>query len=303
MSSPPTSRALVVGISEYSHVNPLEFSVSDAHELANILTRPQYEYNVTEFYDEHATRSQLLNALQALFFSDADRLLFYFSGHGASPQYGAYLCSVDATSNDPGIDLAFLSRLAASAARPGRTTTILLDCCHAGAMTFTTPHGPPALLKSPHVSDSFASLPEGHVLFAACRSNELSYESNSLGHGVFSYHLLLGLHGDAANEDGQITAASLHDYLSRALDGNAIAQTIVYRGDIAGVFLLGQGFSPIRTYCFRLDTAQEDHPASSCSPGHLPGRNRPQLRTARIVVAERLQGRLSTTAACCQLVQ
>ena len=113
-------------------------------------------------------------------------------------------------------------------------------------MTFSTPNSPPALLKSPHVADSFSSLPEGHVLFAACRPNEFAHESASLGHGFFSYHLLLGLHGDAANEGGQVTAASLHDYVSRSLEGSAIAQTMVYRGDIAGVFVLGQGFSPIR---------------------------------------------------------
>ena len=242
------SHALVVGVSDYADAAapPLDFSVSDAQEIAHALTMPEYGYTVAKLLDEQATRAGLLQALHQLFEGDADNLLLYFSGHGASFPHGAYLCTVDANPNDLGVDLPFLARLVAAHARPGRTTTIILDCCHAGAMTFASVDRSAPLLRPPQVTDSFVSLPEGNVLFAACRSDEAAHESLALGHGLFTYHLIEALLGSAANDDGNITAASLHDFLSRSLEGHDIAQTIVYRGDIAGVFVLGRGFAPIK---------------------------------------------------------
>lgn len=242
------SQALLVGVGDYAHADapPLDFSVSDAEEIAHALTMPEYGYTVTTLLDEQATRSGVLHALRQLFEGDAEHLLVYFSGHGTSLPHGAYLCTVDADPTDPGLDLPFLARLVAAHARPGRTTTIILDCCHAGAMTFISPAGTAPLLRPPQVIDSFTSPPEGAVLFAACKSDQAAHESLTLGHGLFSYHLIEALLGGAANEDGNITAASLHDFLSRSLEGHDLAQTIVYRGDIAGVFLLGQGFTPIQ---------------------------------------------------------
>ena len=206
---------------------------------------PEYDFAVTTLFDEQATRAEFLQALHRLFESDSDNLLFYFSGHGAALPYGAYLCASDADPRELGIDLAFLARLVAASSRPGRTTTIILDCCHAGAMTFVTPSGSTPLLRPPEVTNFFTSLPDGNVLFAACRPDESAYESATLGHGVFSNHLIEALLGSAANADGNITASSLHDYLCRSLEHHDVAQTIVYRGDIAGVFILGRNFTPI----------------------------------------------------------
>ncbi len=124
-------------------------------------------------------------------------------------------------------------------------------------MTFVTASGATPLLRPHEINNSVPSLPEGNVLLAACRPNESAYESTDLGHSVFSFHLIESLLGSAANEDGQITASSLHDYLCRGLEGNAIGQTMVYRGDIAGTFILGRGFSPVQRRPF--DPAQIDH--------------------------------------------
>ena len=246
MNQPRRSRALIVGICEYSHADSLAFSVADAQEMAEALTLPEYGFSVTTLFDEQATRPAVLEALHQLFAGDDDNLLFYFSGHGTAATHGAYLYTADAHPTDPGLDLAFLARLVQAHARPGRTTTIILDCCHAGAMTFVTTSGGPSLLQPSNVKNSIPLLPEGNVLLAACRPNEFAYEDTGLGHGIFSFHLIEALLGSAANDSGQITASSLHDYLCRSLEGHALAQTMVFRGDIAGVFLLGKGFHPIQ---------------------------------------------------------
>jgi serine/threonine protein kinase len=237
-------RALVVGISEYP-TDPLQFCAADGQAISEVLTMPEYGASVTMLLDGEATRLRLLEQLQQLFTSDADHLLFYFAGHGVMATYGGYLVTVDASSVEPGVDLPLVGRLIRAGARAGRTTTVLLDCCHAGAMTFQTEHGSLPLLGASALGESLPALPEGNVLFAACRPDELAYEYPDLGHGIFTHHLLEGLLGAAANEDGAITASSLHEQVARSLAGN-VGQTLVYRGDIAGYLVLGTGFPPIQ---------------------------------------------------------
>ncbi len=48
--------------------------------------------------------------------------------------------------------------------------------------------------------------------------SQLSYESDQFGggHGVFTFYLLKGLHGEAdANKDGTVTAGELYSYVAR----------------------------------------------------------------------------------------
>jgi hypothetical protein len=239
------NRALVVGISEYS-TDPLEFCASDAQAVQEILTMPEYSFEVTTLLDGQAMRHAIVEEVQKLLESSSDNLFFYFSGHGKVTPYGVYLVTVDANPVEPGVDLSTLARLFRAGARTGRTTTVILDCCHAGAMTFATEHGPPPLLRPADVGASFVGLPEGNLLIAACRTNELAFEYATLGHGIFTFHLIEGLLGGAANEQGQMTASGIHDYVARALAESTASQAIVYRGDIAGLLVLGSGFEPVQ---------------------------------------------------------
>ena len=99
------ARALIVGVCEYANASSLEFSVADAQDVAEVLMFEEYGFTVETLFDEQATRPRLLKALHELLNSDADNLVFYFSGHGAAPPYGPYLCTTDASPDDLGIDL------------------------------------------------------------------------------------------------------------------------------------------------------------------------------------------------------
>ena len=46
----------------------------------------------------------------------------------------------------------------------------------------------------------------------ACNVGERAYEWSEKGHGVFSYYLLEGLNGQAANSQGQVTVTGLAEY-------------------------------------------------------------------------------------------
>jgi serine/threonine protein kinase len=68
-------------------------------------------------------------------------------------------------------------------------------------------------------------------------------ESPTLGHGVFTAHLLEGLLGAAAGEDGVITVTQLYDYVSNAFEKIG-GQDPVFKGDITGRLILGSDFPP-----------------------------------------------------------
>jgi serine/threonine protein kinase len=209
---------------------------------------PEYGFSVTCRLNDEATRDRILRDAQELFESVAEKVVFYFSGHGCATPYGAYLVTVDGTSVEPGIDLPLLARMANAYLRPGRIVAILLDCCHSGAMCFRAREGASAsspVLAKRDFAGALTGLPEGNVLLSACRPDELAEEDPALMHGIFTYHLLQGLYGNAANEEGQITVSSLYDYVARTMEKRMVEQSVVFRGDISGLTVLGTGFSSI----------------------------------------------------------
>jgi len=77
------------------------------------------------------------------------------------------------------------------------------------------------------------------LIFTACEANELSAQNAKLdgGHGVFTYHLLEGLKGEAdgfaGNRDGLVSLGELIDYTTDAVKRVTRRQQ---RPDTAGSF-------------------------------------------------------------------
>jgi hypothetical protein len=77
--------ALVIGIDNYEHLQPLATPRRDAEVIAKLLAE-QYGFTVTSLPD--ATREQIMRALNTLNgrLTDADNLLIYYAGHGQLDQ-------------------------------------------------------------------------------------------------------------------------------------------------------------------------------------------------------------------------
>jgi WD40 repeat protein len=84
---------------------------------------------------------------------------------------------------------------------------VLLDACHAGGATRTN------LLRR------FIPDGQGPVVIAACDQNQVSFEDDTLGHGVFTFAVLEALgkkFRDAdRSTDGELSAAELYRYAAR----------------------------------------------------------------------------------------
>jgi len=81
------SRALVVGINQYSNVSPLSYAVNDAEAIAELLV-DAFKFppgNVQVLLNEEATRSNVMESFLGFAgdkCSPDDRIVFFFAGHG-----------------------------------------------------------------------------------------------------------------------------------------------------------------------------------------------------------------------------
>ena len=209
-------RALCVGINRYRQ-QPLSGCVADAREWAQTLQALGFA-DVRVLTDEEATREAILRELQQLVARSTagDLLVFQFSGHGTTlpdrnadelggdtPQQDEAICPYDFTEGRFLLD----DDLAAVYAGIGDDVgvTNFIDCCHSGSITrfgAGSPIGARGMADERtrfivadadtiqkhfrfraatggRASRGPASMKE--VLFAACRSNELAWESNGQG--------------------------------------------------------------------------------------------------------------------------
>jgi hypothetical protein len=268
------AHALVVGIADYQHIRKLP-PVKDAQDIAGLLTDPTCcgyaPGNVELLLDGQATQAALRANLSKLAQrTNADSTAFiYFSGHGGrletGPHAGQYLLPVD-TVYPTDQDLARTSISSAEftsalKAIPARKVVVIFDCCHSSGI------GQPRDLVTPGFSDGLqddyysAALKTGvgRVIIASSRSTEFSYVLPNATYGLFTEHLLGGLRGGVASDDGLIRIFDLFEYLQPRVTAAHPQQHPVFKAEIEenfplALYLGGQkGVVPRDEQGFRYD--------------------------------------------------
>jgi formylglycine-generating enzyme required for sulfatase activity len=242
--------ALIVGVQKY-RVNQLfeslAYTENDATDLARILRNGGYEVTLMTTAaarvpgQEHLApnsdyiRDQLATILNAPGLDEDDVVLIALAGHGVqfdfvegtgsdqkrTPRF--YFCPADAgianvstanqvTAANNLIDLTELYDLLDRCDAGGRL--LLVDACR-------NDPSKPALERN--ILDGLPALPPppgGIAAFLSCSSNETSIEDPELQNGVFFYHVIQALSGEADTTtpkmpaDGVITLAELQQYVS-----------------------------------------------------------------------------------------
>src|SRR4028118_1203029 len=97
---------------------------------------------------------------------------------------------------------------------------VWLDACHSGGMTLRGAREETAaeLLLNPtpqlvEVLQQRAQKSKGFYALLSCDRGQQSWEFPELGHGVFTYFLMRGLRGEAADAQGRIDVDSLYRYV------------------------------------------------------------------------------------------
>jgi hypothetical protein len=233
--------AVVVGIARYSDttggLTNLQFADRDAQDFRDFLLSPDGgsfpKDNIRLLLNEDAT-SQNVRSAFFTFLTKAqpqDEVVLYIAGHGApdpNDPRNLYLLTYDTKLEDMG-GTAFpmwqLQDVFTRVLKAKRVVTFA-DTCHSYGFSGERGHAKKSNNLVNQYLSRFANDSDRAVITASDIS-QLSYESDKWGggHGVFTYFLLKGLHGEADfNKDGTVTAGELfsyvHDSVDKATEGN-----------------------------------------------------------------------------------
>ena len=143
------SWALIIGINEYQHVDPLSYAVDDAVAVNDILIE-KYGFDEDKILlitDEEATKDNIMNGFQEILLGakEKDRIVVFYAGHGATyplPNGGdmGYLIPVEGEASKDRIYLTSISmstmeELANMSA--AKHILYLVDACY-GGLTLNT---------------------------------------------------------------------------------------------------------------------------------------------------------------------
>jgi hypothetical protein len=270
----PAAFALVVGSNAGGAAQPpLRYAESDARHVAALLRelggyRPDHVQLALQ-----PTRAQLyaaLDALTARAVTEAGagrrpRVFFYYSGHARSSALNL---------GHEDVPLAELRERLIGLS--DGLTIVVLDACQSGS--FSRVKG-----AEPSADFSYNSLARlsatGVAVLASSSASELSQESDRLGSGYFTHHLLVGLRGAGdASGDGKVSLDEAYRYAYHQTLLATAATRVGAQHVSLEVDLRGKGEVPITTPAAA--DAQLELPAT------LDGEVLVERRSARAVVAE-----------------
>lgn len=216
--------AFIVGLENYQAqpkpIKPVAYAEADAKSVAKALEQLGIPAgNIEILLSAQATKSSIKSRFKSAIscLTAADSFIFFFAGHGLSLNDQNYLTCHDTHRGDLAATCIRLDWIFKSVRKTNcKQTTFFLDCCHSGLPIDDLMRG-----IADHISDAeFKTLfgnSEYHVAFAACKPDESSHSSITLSHGIWTYHLLRALAGEApeALERGCfVTSHSLQTYLA-----------------------------------------------------------------------------------------
>ncbi|MEH1947352.1 MAG: caspase family protein [Nostoc sp.] len=220
---------MLVGVNQYQDdgLPSLSYSTVDCQGLAEALVDASAQFTQTEVTIHHdfapqppslenirASLRQITTAAQPI-----DTILFYFSGHGiVEPNtQQAFLCLADTEkSHLQNTALALQELLLLLGNSGAQNQLVWLDACHSGGMTLRGTTIESLLNATPkmvEVLQQRAAKSKGFYALLSCDANQQSWEFPELGHGVFTYYLMKGLQGEAADSQGLIYVDNLYRYV------------------------------------------------------------------------------------------
>ena len=221
---------LLVGVNQYQdrqHLPSLQYSALDCQGLGEALKEATASLNAKEVIIHHDFISQrpliadvrrsILRIVNSA--GPKDTILFYFSGHGIveSTTGEVVLCLADTQTKNlltTGLPLNTLLKQLSNCAASQQL--VWLDACHSGGMTLrgtskiSLPNPSSQLVE---VLRHKAAESKGFYALLSCDRTQQSWEFPELGHGVFTYYLMRGLQGEAADAQGIIEADALYQYV------------------------------------------------------------------------------------------
>jgi uncharacterized caspase-like protein len=218
---------LSIGVSDYQDERiQLRYADHDAMKIAQVMKtqvgRLFREVFVHVLVNEQATRDGILSAMSRFLgqASGDDVVLIFLAGHGLRDrQTGTYyFLPYNANAENlifAGLSMATFDETCRRLQGNISKLVLWLDTCHAGAFRV----GARGIKKGEDLSEALAQA-EGQFLLSASKAGEESYEDEKFrlrgedqAHGAFTYSILRGFTGEAADEDGVVWISDLFSHV------------------------------------------------------------------------------------------
>jgi tetratricopeptide (TPR) repeat protein len=223
-------KALIVGISDYTSLQKLDFCKNDGTEVYEVLRSLGYEISNRNKLVGEAKGEKLRDAIYD-FFDDKrnnldDTLVFYYSGHGVPDADGEmYLASSDTEPDKPyrrGFSFEELRKRMENTI--ATKVVVILDCCYSGSAKISKGNEEDvAKLGRLILEQKSRKLLEGQgkYILSSSQSHQEAYALTTGEHSIFTYYLLKGLRGntESIDSEGNVTPQSLGNYVIRAIMG------------------------------------------------------------------------------------
>lgn len=269
----PRRWAVVIGVDRYTSggISPLEYAVADARSLAETLRQSGgfaaddvFELTSDRAGEQAPTRTNVAFRFDYLArqMQPGDELVVFFSGHGLEMDGETFLLTQEAdprsrlTLEQSALQPRDLFRWV-QATRAGKVLLVVDACRNEPATTRslgdnTLTPGLARDLALVSTGTGGQSGPTATATLFACSSGQRSYEWRDRGHGFFTWFLVEGLRGAAADAGGHVTLAGLVDYVQRETAKASERWTLNrqepwlrYEGPGAHLWVLREGVRPM----------------------------------------------------------
>lgn len=226
--SGPQTFAMIVGISKYRYIRPLNYADKDAELFRDYLKSPGggalKDENIFCLLNERALNSVFWTKgfqwLKAKQLQKGDRLFIYLAGHGDAIDEDQYFfltydCNPGGDKNSylsgGAIQLFNLKKKIAEETARGVDVFFIMDACRSNEV-------PGGTAGINFLNTAVSQKKVGEVMMLAAAAGQESLEDISIGngHGLFTWYLVDGLTGRAdTQKDNRITFSEIKDYVDK----------------------------------------------------------------------------------------
>lgn len=234
--------AIIVGINDYENtsVNPLHFAVNDAKEMKRILIEKMgftddsvYLFTSDKKGEAEPKLSNITFALDSVKddIKPGGTFVFFFSGHGIDMEGESFLLTREADPRSRGtleVTSLKVARVKDTISKMKADRILLfIDACRTdpGSNKGSESNSMTKSFSKNLIISQCAKPDKGsgkvHATLFSCSIGESSYEWAEKKQGFFTYYLLKGIEGEAADRNGDITLNNLEIYLTSSVSKSA----------------------------------------------------------------------------------
>lgn len=230
--------AFIIGINNYKNTNSLEYAENDAKSIKDILIN-EYDYkqeNITLLLGKDATKENILNYYSKYINKTChnDSLIFYYAGHGETYMgiqgNEGFLVPYDGTQENWNTLIGWKEIIEKGNLIKAKHIFYVIDACYSGLVLSRGP----AFASSRFLTD-ILSRPARQVLTAGKGDQKVADAKGPIAnHSLFTGYFIKGIQGEAAQENGIITANMLMAYVSNKVGNDSNSFQTPQAGEIFG---------------------------------------------------------------------